>query len=410
MIKTVLAITNGPGKRPGPYHIVTQIRNSRNLPVVEMVAAHHRVEAIWTYDFIARIVAQTSRQSGLSVVYTELMNFSGDEIYYKNEPQLVGKTYGEALFAYEDSCLMGLRKADGKILVNPPMDTRIQAGDHIFAISEDDGTVLLSNIQPQVDVAAIVKKTSIGKPQPEKCLILGWNNNGLTILNELSQYMAKGSQITVAANIEGLESQVRERLGEMPNVKLKLVKGDTTDRDVLNRLHPENQDHVIVLPYASLGPQEADAKTLITVLHLRDIAGSDESPFSIVSEMLDLHNRELAQAARVDDFIVSDQLLSLVMAQFSEDAELFEVFADIFDPQGCEIYLKPIGGYVVTGRPVNFYTVLEAARRRGETAIGYRLAAESNDAEQSYGVHTNPKKSAGITFSTGDKLIVLAEK
>jgi ion channel POLLUX/CASTOR len=58
-----------------------------------------------TGDVIARVVAQTSRQSGLSVVYTELMNFGGDEIYFKQEPGLSGKTFGEALLAYEDSML-----------------------------------------------------------------------------------------------------------------------------------------------------------------------------------------------------------------------------------------------------------------------------------------------------------------
>jgi hypothetical protein len=40
------------------------------------------------------------------------MNFGGDEIYFKQEPSLAGKTFGEALLAYEESCLMGLRKAD----------------------------------------------------------------------------------------------------------------------------------------------------------------------------------------------------------------------------------------------------------------------------------------------------------
>ncbi|MCK7527076.1 MAG: hypothetical protein MZV64_60440 [Ignavibacteriales bacterium] len=50
-------------------------------------------------EIIARVVAQTSRQSGLSVVYTELMNFGGDEIYFKNETALAGKTFGEALLA-----------------------------------------------------------------------------------------------------------------------------------------------------------------------------------------------------------------------------------------------------------------------------------------------------------------------
>ena len=41
-------------------------------------------------------------------------------------------------------CLMGLRKADGKILLSPPMDTRIEAGDQIFALSADDDTIRIS--------------------------------------------------------------------------------------------------------------------------------------------------------------------------------------------------------------------------------------------------------------------------
>jgi hypothetical protein len=147
----------------------------------------------------------------------------------------------------------------------------------------------------------------------------------------------------------------------------------------------------------------------VTLLHLRDMAEKDETPFSIVSEMLDLRNRELAEATEVDDFIVSEHLVSLMMSQLSENAELFDVFKDIFDPEGSEIYLKPVNDYVVTGQPMNFYTVVEAARRRGQTAIGYRIASEASDAAKAYGVHTNPKKSELLTFSTGDKIIVIAE-
>ena len=111
----------------------------------------------------------------------------------------------------------------------------------------------------------------------------------------------------------------------------------------------------------------------------------------------------------VDDFIVSDHLISLMLAQLSENAELKDVFADIFDPEGAEVYLKPISDYVAIGQPVNFYTVVEAAKRRGETAIGYRLMSESHDAEKAYGVHTNPKKSERVLFKPEDKLIVISE-
>jgi voltage-gated potassium channel Kch len=410
VIKTVLAITNNPKRRAEPYHIVTQIRDARNMAVLKLVGEKDNVLAVLTGDLIARVVAQTSRQSGLSVVYTELMDFGGDEIYFKNEPALAGKTFGEAVLGYEDSCLMGLRKADGKILLSPPMDTRIEAGDQIFALSADDDTIRLSSqSQAPINEAAIRSSSKAVEPQPEKCLILGWNRSGTTIVRELDNYVAKGSQVTVVAEVDNIEKQIRANGTNLKNQTLVVEEGETTDRDLLNKLGVEDYDHVIVLAYSTLDPQEADAKTLVTLLHLRDMAQKDETPFSIVSEMLDLRNRELAEATQVDDFIVSEHLISLMMAQLSENAELFDVFTDIFDPEGAEIYLKPVGNYVATGQPVNFYTVVEAARRRGETTLGYRITSEANDADKSYGVHTNPRKSEQVTFSPADKVIVIAE-
>ena len=410
VIKTVLAITNNPNRRAEPYHIVTQIRNAKNMDVLKLVGDKDNVQAVLTGDLIARVVAQTSRQSGLSVVYTELMNFGGDEIYFKDEPALVGKNFSEALLAYEDSCLMGLRKADGKILLNPPIDSLIENGDQIFALSADDDTIRLSGLSlPPINEAVIRSNGKAVKLQPEKCLILGWNRSGTTIVRELDNYVPKGSQVTVVADIYNIEKQIRAQGGKLKNQTLVVEEGETTDRDLLNRLGVADYDHVIVLAYSTLEPQEADAKTLVTLLHLRDMAQKDEMPFSIVSEMLDLRNRELAEATQVDDFIVSEHLVSLMMSQLSENAALLGVFTDIFDPEGSEIYLKPIGHYVATGEPINFYTVVEAARRRGEIALGYRLTSEANDSGKSYGVHTNPKKSLQVTFATEDKIIVIAE-
>ena len=62
---------------------------------------------------------------------------------------------------------------------------------------------------------------------------------------------------------------------------------------------------------------------------------------------------------------------------------------------------------VVEFHPAGF---LEAARRRGETVLGYRIEAESNDSSKTYGVHTNPKKSLQVTFAPEDKVIVIAEE
>ncbi len=408
VIKSVLAITNNPNRREQPYHIVTQIRDPKNMDVVKMLGARDIVQPILTNDLIARVVAQTSRQSGLSIVYTELMNFGGDEIYFKEETALVGKTYGEALNAFESSTLMGIRKADGAIAMSPAMETKIERGDKIFAIAEDDDKIT-ADASPDVDESAIRTNGQVPAPQAERALILGWNRSGATIIRELDSYVAKGSQVTIVSDIEDLETQLRAEIGKLKNQKVVAQKGDIRDRALLESLEITEYDHVIVLAYNHLETQEADAITLVTLLHLRDIAEKDNTPFSIISEMLDLRNRELAEAAKVDDFIVSEHLISLMMAQLSENPELMGVFNDMFDPEGAEIYLKPVSHYVATGQPVNFYTVTEAARRRGETAIGYRLMSQSHDAQNAYGVHTNPKKSAKIVFSPDDKIIVISQ-
>ena len=98
-----------------------------------------------------------------------------------------------------------------------------------------------------------------------------------------------------------------------------------------------------------------------------------------------------------------------MMSQVAENKQLMPVFADLFDPEGAELYLKPAVNYVKPGVPVNFYTVTEAARRQNEIAIGYRLDHQAKDATRAYGVRVNVNKSEMVTFTEKDKVIVLAE-
>lgn len=409
VIKTVLAITNNPNRREEPYHIITQLRDEKSQSLVKMISTRDEVNAVMMGELIARVTAQTSRLSGLSVVYTELMNFGGDEIYFKEEPALSGRTFGDALLAFEDSTVIGIGRANGAVLLNPPMDSRFEPGDKVIAISADDDTVKLSGLNTHpIQTAALRTNGHAAAPKPEKSLLLGWNPRAGIILKELDAYVAKGSVVTVVAD-DDLEKDVKASAKLTSNQKVTFLAGDTTDRELLDSLKIEDFDHVIVVADTHRSVQESDARTLVTLLHLRDIASRDDTPFSIVSEMLDLRNRELAEVTKVDDFIVSDHLISLMTAQLSENSALMGVFTDLFDPEGSEVYLKPIEQYVAIGEPVNFYTVVEAARRRGETAIGYRIEAEHDDAKKSYGVYTNPKKSAQAVFSADDKVIVLAE-
>ena len=98
-----------------------------------------------------------------------------------------------------------------------------------------------------------------------------------------------------------------------------------------------------------------------------------------------------------------------MIAQVAENKQLNAVFADLFDPAGSEIYLKPAGDYVALGVELPFAAVVESARRRDEIAFGYRIAARAEDAAAAYGVSVNPAKGSQITFKAADRVIVLAE-
>ncbi|MCZ0982590.1 hypothetical protein O1L60_36875 [Streptomyces diastatochromogenes] len=147
----------------------------------------------------------------------------------------------------------------------------------------------------------------------------------------------------------------------------------------------------------------------MTLLHLRDIEERLGDPYSIVTEMNDDANREVAQVTKADDFIVSTKVISLLLTQLTENRDLYEVFTDLFDPEGSEIYLKPASHYVVPGAEANFATVVEAARREGETAIGYRLARHGEEAP-GYGIFLNPPRAAPLVLGPEDAVVVLAEE
>ena len=228
VIKTMLAVTNHPRRRPEPYAIVAELRDAANMDIARLVGGTE-AQLILSGDLIARIVAQTCRQTGLSIVYTELLDFDGDEIYFASIPELVGLTFGEALLAFEDSALIGLRPADAGPRLNPPMDTVIAAGDHVIVISQDDDTVRLAVDAPSVDETAI-RTTARTEPAPERTLVLGWNRRAATIIRELDGYVASGSAVTLVADTPEAEAALDEIRPTLRHQTVQFVRADTTSR------------------------------------------------------------------------------------------------------------------------------------------------------------------------------------
>jgi len=120
-----------------------------------------------------------------------------------------------------------------------------------------------------------------------------------------------------------------------------------------------------------------------------------------VAEMLDGANVGVAQTTGVNDFIVSDELSSLMMAQLSERLELQDVFAELFDADGCFVSLHPAPLYA-PAHETTFASIVASAAERGASALGYRIGSAP--------VVLNPFKSTRVTLGPGDQVLVLAPR
>lgn len=399
VIKTLLALTHG-GQSP---HVVAEIHDPANLEAARLVSNDTTV-LVDKSETIARLIVQTSRQSGAAAVYTELFDFEGDEIYFHREPALAGATYADAVRRYEAASVIGLADADGRVTLNPPVDTLVGESE-LVVVAEDDSVMAGAAGSSAAVAADRLNREPATPPGPSRILIVGWNAQAALVVRELDEYASPGSTLEILTEFGD------PLLPALTNLEVTISNGRTTDRATLAARPVEALDQIIVLCYAGHLPvQKADARTLVTLLHLRELVaervGEGAGP-SIVSEMLDDRNRELAQVAQVDDVIVSDEILSLILTQLSENVRLEAVFTDLLDADGAEIYLRPIGDYVTPGEPVTYATAVEAALGKGETAVGYRVAAAAD--EDGYGVHVNPPKSALFPARPADRLVVLAD-
>lgn len=409
VIKTLLALLHSPTRRADPYHIVAEIHDSKTMALAEIVGGGE-AQFVPADELVNHILVQTCRQTGLSAVCNELLGFEGDEIYFFRVPELVGKTFRDAVLELNNGTVMGIWTGDGRALLNPPYDTVLTADDQLIVIAADDDAPRLAPFDAsRIDESAILTKPPAPKP-PDRMLMLNWNAHAFNVILELDQYVLPDSTMTLVTTHPDIESELAEQRANLKNISVRAQLGDPTDRHVLDALALDAYDHVIVLGAGSHEDlHQADANTLITLLHLRDLRERHNYKFSIVSEMLDTRNRGLAQVTRADDFVVSDQLASAMLAQVAENKHLIRVFNELFSAEGSELYLKPVSDYVTLDRPINFYTLLEAARRRNQIAVGYLIYANRDDPASGNGVTLNPPKERALAFTPQDRLVVLAQ-
>jgi voltage-gated potassium channel Kch len=399
VVKTLLAVKAREGVL-GSMPAVVEISEDRTARALEH-AFGADVLCVRSADVVARVTAQSCRQSGLSVVVQELLDFDGDEIYFEEAPALVGHTFAEALLAYPTSTIIGRSAADGTIEVNPPSTTRFGEGDRVIAISEDDDTVAFGGIAPVEPLEGVAHGHAVVRE--ERMLVVGWNHLGARVLHELDQFVAPGSRVDLVVDAR-LVDPADVLVDRLDNLVLTTHQTVDESAEVPALAQSNGYTSVIILGYRNrLTSAEADARSLLSMLLFQrghSLATHGAEPRVIV-ELLDAKDAELARVTGADDFVVSDALASLMMAQLSEHPALAEAYRQIYSAEGSALHMESAAPYGECGE-ITFAQVVATASAQQRVAIGWRRMVDGA-AE----VVVNPPKSSRVTFGPDDHVIVI---
>ena len=372
-------------------------------------ATKGQVIAVRSHDVIARVTAQASRQPGLAAVTLDLLDFAGDEIYFSDVPALVGKTYADAVLAFNTASVIGVVDGKGKTHINPAQTAKISAGSKIIAIAADDDKIVYTGVREDIAKKKISKAKEPAR-KPEHLLFIGWSSMGRSVVAELAQFLPKGSTVHIVAEKKHVLPEELKGLKFGSNIKVThaSVSGDIDE--LIAAASAKKYNEVIILGYReAISEAEADSQTMLTMLQMNQLfeaKGNGVEPTRLVAEILDSRKAELARVAAADDMVVSDNLAALLIAQVSENPALAPVFDDLFDADGASINVNPIEHYAPVGKSIEFAELVAIGRAHGESVIGYRtLKGSKGDAAS--GVKLNPTKTDTFKPAAGDGLVVI---
>lgn len=383
-------------------HVTAIFSDKQNLNAAKRMCGNH-LEAILLSDTMNRITAQTCLQPGLSFIYKELLDFEGNEFYFYQDSRLANMTMKEVLCLFPNAAVCGLFHNDLP-KINPPMNTVIADNDKLIIICEDDDKAILNNNHENRFQDQIIKMPHKASRSYRKILFIGFNPNLLSVIREMCPYIMAESNLVFLVP-EDTDPILLETTLKHCEVGFKITKGITYSNDVLMRLDYRELDTIVVVANYPLDGERSDSETLLTIMHLKNILEEKMLDIPIIIEIERIQNEPVLQYASINDFIVSNVLSNKMLCQIAENRHLNAVFSELLDEAGSEIYLKPAKQYVKLDEPVDFYTVVDSASLKGETAIGYRLKRISQDG----GVFINPNKDDLIVFSSGDCVVILAE-
>ena len=413
VIQTVLAVTTKSTPKKD-YVVVAEVYNNSYREIIEQTFPDY-VVTLDSKNMLAKLLVQTSRSVGLSIVYGEILSFDGCEMYFY-QADWNGERFGALAYHFPDGVPIGVRHGNEELVINPPSDYRMREDDEILIVAQDDSTIEYLP-EPVIEPDTFSPLEIRLEQGAERDLIIGWSDKAETIIREFSEYVTPGSKIDIAIhNPTDAERRMIDRLDqEVENIKINVIDINPLDRSDLLGMDPGSYGNIILLASSRnvQDPQQIDSENIVTLLLLRSIfqeTGLSDGDTKLITEVLESQNNALIAKAGVKDMIISNRLISMITAQISESRGIKDVYDNIFQEDGSEIYLKPLSLYFKDFPvQVRFADLIAVAQTREEVCFGIKIKALEENPNANHGVDLIPPKDKLLQLNADDCLVVVAE-
>ncbi|MEA2685978.1 MAG: hypothetical protein QOE93_1173 [Actinomycetota bacterium] len=407
-IRSVLSLMDD--DRFETLRVVADCALPENADALREASGGHAI-ALASSELIARITAQACRHTGLGTVFQEILDFGDVDVYFHDDARLTGRTFGDLVLSYEVGAPIGIRYPDGIVQLNPP-DDRV--------ITKDDMLVVVTDNLEDIDLRPEPARRELPPPsvgssemRPTKILLVGWNPLAPKIISELDNWVDPGSTIRVLIDTN-LVSEDEIVVQDLERLSLSVTPMYTSSPHIVADLClAEEYERVVVLCYrGTLSAEEADARALMTLLQLRRFRKDNPElgdKMSVLTEVLDIRDVQLARVAGAEDFIVSERITALMLAQLAELPEREKVFADLFETWGSEVCMRPVSNYAIPQPGMAYGSYVAAAAREGHLVIGYRSTG-ARGKDLAAAIHHDPPKSRPVDLKPDDRLIIIVSR
>jgi len=441
-IRVILALK---GKDwPSKGRVVVQCANPINKEL--FMNLYDEVEVVVVGKIVAKLMAQSSQQSGFANVFSMMLGFDGDEFYSKEWPELVGLTFHEVVFRFPDAVCLGIFTAEQKCILNPGWGYKMQDGDSLIVLAEDDDAYEPSDKpfwEPEEAFDSprtghrrmpIMEKQAEGsqsaflrEPKPSKVLIIGWNPSLVPLLSNLDDMLGLESEVVIysASDIEDRKAtisqlQVQHLDGQgysALKIEHKYVEIERFSSKVeLMKLKHEEFDKVFILAEGQHDAEvdNRDEKTLavltqLQVIHRRLPDEAKARRFDPVVEMCEDSTKEHLKVCGFTNFVHSSSLVSQALAAVTEEPKVNAIYGNLMSGREHSFNIRPFSEYLPEGEELpKELSFAEAAYKISLVGDISLLAWSITNDDGELAWEMNPvDKVTPLPWSKEDRVVVL---